>query len=214
MNVWHGLSASDLIALSAAMASTLVGLLAIWVSLRANRTSAAARALAERAYAAEHRLALVSSAGKDERGAEYLLLSPAGSDQTINSVTLFFPRKTEISPVVLAAGNLRLFHAQTQPWLTRYWDSRTPPIPGKALVRLSVPTPVVALLHGNSKGEVTTTVGYYDLYCQYSRLGDGSSSLTITSLALNNYGLPGDNLQEVADRILVAHESVDMAVNP
>jgi hypothetical protein len=208
-----GMSTSDLIALCAAAGSTTVGLLAIWVSLRANRTSAAAKQIAERAYAAEHRLALTSTAGKDERGAEYLLLSPAGSDQTINSVTLFFPGKTGISPVVLASGAMRLFHTQVAPWLKRYWDSRTPTISGKALVRLHAPTPVVALLHGFSRGEVTISVGYYDLYCQYSRLDDGSSSLTILSLALNNYGSSGDDLQQVADRILAAHESTDVAVN-
>lgn len=191
------MSDSGHIAILAAAASAIVGLLALWVSLRSSRTSASALRLAERTYFSGHRLAVRSSAEED-----YLLLSPEGVDQTINSIALYFPRKTEISPIALASGSLKLFHTRISSALQNYWDSRTSVVPGSAAVRANAAMPVVALIHGHTKGEASVTVGYYDLYCQYVRIDDGSSSLTIRSLALNNYGLPDDDPQETADRIL------------
>lgn len=197
------MSVSEQIAVFAAGASAIIGLLALWVSLRSSRTSASALRLAERTYFTGRRLAVRSSAEED-----YLLLSPDGADETINSITLFFPRKTGISPIALASGGLKLFHARISSALRTYWDSRTSLVPGHAAVRTNATMPVVALIHGHTKGEASVTVGYYDLYSRYIRMDDESSSLTIMSLALNNYGLPGDDPQETADRILGELESV------
>jgi len=197
-----GLTTSELIALLAAGASTVIGLLALMVSLRANRTSASALQLAERAYLAESRLSVTSSAEKD-----CLVLAPERADQTINTITLFFPRKIGIAPIALATGDLRLSFDRISSALQRYWDSRTPVIPGRAALREHVPIPVVALVHGHTKGDAAITVGYYDLYSQYIRNQNGSSLITIKSLTLNNFGVPGDNPQAAADRILGEIES-------
>ncbi|MGH8629095.1 MAG: hypothetical protein ACREYC_28835, partial [Gammaproteobacteria bacterium] len=122
-----------------------------FMSLRANRISIAAEQLAKAAYFAERRIAVTSIAGKDERGLEYLLLAPAGSDQTVNNVTLFFPRKIRSAPIVLAAGDLRLFHVSISVQLRTYWDSRTPAKAGHAVVRPNVPILVAVVVHGYTK---------------------------------------------------------------
>ncbi len=97
--------------------------------------------------------------------------------------------------------------------LKKYWDTRTPVIQQKASVRKSVPIPVVAIVHGHTQGDAAITVGYYDLYSDYVRYDNGTSSITINSLALNNYGLPEDDAQEVADKFLDAQEAFNKSSN-
>lgn len=184
------MSSSDQIALLSAAIATVLGLVSLFVSLHANRISAGAEELAKAAYFAERRIALISSTEKDEHGSEYLMFAPAGSDQTINSVTLFFPLKLGISPITLAAGDLRLYHSRISLDLRVYWDSRTPAKEGYGLVRLNVPIPVAAVVHGYSKGDAVVTLGIYDLYCRYVRIEDKPTHLQILSLTLNNWALP------------------------
>jgi hypothetical protein len=82
----------------------------------------------------------------------------------------------------------------------------TPAIPGHAVVREHVPLPVVGVLHGHTKSDAAISIGYYDLYCQYIRRDTDQSSITIQGITLNNYGLPSDDPQETADRILAEAE--------
>jgi len=208
------MNSSDKIALLGVVVATVLGLISLFISLRANRVSAGAEELAKAAYFAERRIALTSSAGKDEHGIEYLLLTPTGSDQAINNVTLFFPRKLRIPPIALAAGDLRLVHSRISVELRAYWDSRTPAKMGYGMVRPNVPLPVVAMVHGHSKGDAVVTLGIYDLYCRYIRLDDGSAHLQILSLTLNNWSLPDTDPQSEADRALAAQEAFTSISNP
>jgi len=208
------MSRSDQIALLGLAVATLLSLVSLFISLHANRISAGAEELAKAAYFAERRIALTSAVGKDEHGAEYLLLSPSGSDQAINNVTLFFPQKLRIPPIALAAGDLRLFHVGISEQIRAYWDSRTPTKEGFALVRPNVPMPVAVVIHGYTKGDAVITCGIYDLYCRYARLDGTSAHLQILSLTLNNWSLPNADPQDEADRALAAQEAVTSSSNP
>ena len=201
------MSTSDRIALVGVAAAPFLGLLSLFFSFRANRISAAAEQLAKAAYFAERRVALTSTIGKDDRGLEHLLLAPATSDQTVNNVTLFFPRKLQIVPIALAAGNMRLTLARISPQLHTYWDSRTPPNENYGQVRQNAPVPIAVMVHGHSKGDAVVTLGLYDLYCHYVRVEEKSGHLEVLSLALNNWSLPNADPQDEADRVLAAYEA-------
>ncbi|SRR6266536_334959 len=201
------MTSSDKIAIGVAVASTILGLIALAVSMRANRISRDAHQLARDAYFGERRIFL-----KSERGPHELLLSTSSEDQTINTVTIYFPAKLGIEPISLAASNLSLHETRVQHQLKRYWDSITPTAKrGFATVRLTAATPVVGVVHGHTKGVASITTGFYDLYSLYIRDDKGSSSVTIESLAFNNYDVSGRDPQTIANELLEKVESVLLA---
>lgn len=195
---------SDTISIVTAATGLVFGVIALILAFRANKISKEAHQLAKDAYIGERRIFL-----KSERRPEGLLLTASGDDQTINNITLFFPKKLGISPVVLAGANLILYDLRIQANVKHYWDSHTPlPNTGFAVVRQHSPLPVVALVHGHTKGVATLTTGFYDLYSQYVRYDNSKSELTIQALAFNNYNVSGKDPQSIADRILEEFELI------
>ena len=202
------MTTADKITLVGVVTATLLGVLSLLFALRANRISVAAEELARRAYLAERRIALRSEVAKDPGGGEYLAITPAGADQAINSVTLCFPTKVRVPPIALVAGDLRLPLAAVTEQLREYWDSRTPPEPGYALVRPNVPIPVAAVVHGYTKGDAVVTKGVYDLYVRYIRYDGKPSDLSVLSLTLNNWSFADADPQAEADWVLGRQESL------
>jgi hypothetical protein len=205
------MSTTDQIALWGSVAATVLGIASIIIALRANSLSAAAANLARTAYLSERRVGITSAVERDANGVTSLVLSPAASDQTVNSVTLYFPSKFGVAPIPLSDGNLRLSALAMSGALTSYLDSRTPPRAGIGQVRRNAPIPVAALVHGQSKGDATVTLGIYDLYCQYVRVEDRPGHLEVLSLTLNNWSASGADPQAEANRVLAAYEAFSSA---
>jgi hypothetical protein len=203
---------SDQIQLVGVIAATILGIIALLVSLQANRTSAAAEQLAREAYFSERRIAVVSTLIKSEDGSEYLSLNPAGSDQTINNVTLFFPRKIREKPYAVAAGELRLSAVVLEYALRDYWDTLTPSKADHAVVRERASIPVGVSVHGYTKGDSVVTQGIYDLYCRYIRYYDKPSHVKLLGLSLNNWTASDGDLQGEVDHLLVEYESASAAL--
>lgn len=194
------LIASEKIALASAIIGGISALIAFYAasrSRRANKIAAEALELGKRAF---------SIAVKSQRENDGLLLSSVGAEQEINNLTIYFPRKFNLEPIILISGNLKLLDIQIVRALRDYWDSRTPESPGQASVRPNVPIPVVIEIHGHTKGVATITKGIYDLYSQYVLL-EGISSLTVLALVLNNYALKNDDPQALANQLVSNMES-------
>lgn len=187
------MNTSDQIALGA----IIVGSVALIISLRANRISSRALELATQTYFAERRIAL-----KSEHTSDRLVLSPVVAEQTVNNLTMYFPKKLGIAPIALASSDLQLFDTRVAPQLRDYWDSKTPESPGHAVVRENASIPVVVVVHGHTKGVASVTTAFYDLYAQYMRRDKQSSVIAIKGMALNNYAAGGDEPQELADRVI------------
>jgi type II secretory pathway pseudopilin PulG len=199
---------SDQIQLASVVVAIVLGVASLAISLRANRLSASAERLAREAYSAERRIALTSARSASEGGVEYLALAPAGSEQTVNNVTLVFPSRVRQRPLTVAAGDLRLNVSALEHDLRTYWDGRTPAKQGHAVVRERAPVPVGVLVHGMSKGDAVVSHGIYDLYCQYIRYPDKPSHVKVIGLSLNNWLAPGSDVQTEVDQILSQHESL------
>jgi len=199
--MWPHLSIPEkisLISATAGVAGTVIALFAAFRSRRANQIASEALELSKRS---------LSIAVKSQRAEDGLVLSPAGSDQEINNLTIYFPQKIGLQPISLVSGNLKLLDVRIVPSLRAYWDSKTPESPGMASVRQNVPMPIVIDIHGHTKGAATVTKGIYDLYSGYIR-SEGNSALTVQALALNNYALVNDDPQMLADQLLAQIEAV------
>jgi len=196
----------SLISATAAATGTVIALFAALFATfrarRANLISSEALELAKRA---------LSISVKSQRSDDCLVLSPVGSDQEINNLVIYFPRKLKLEPVALTAGNFKLLDVRISPALREYWDSRTPESPGTASVRSNVPVPAVISVHGHAKGVATVTLGIYDLYVQYVR-SEGHSWLQVQALTLNNYALHDDDPQKLADSLLEQLEAATLGV--
>lgn len=207
------LNIAEKIAVISVAAGVTGTVIAFFSSLRARRaTQISLEALELSKEALELSKRALSIAVKSVRGDDCLVLSAVGSEQEINNLTIYFPRKLSLEPVPLVSGNLKLFDLRITSALRSYWDSHTPESKGNIILRRNIPVPVVIDVHGHTRGTATVTKGIYDLYMQYVR-SEGRSSLQVQALALNNYAFHDDDPQNLADRLLEHVETVDRQVN-
>lgn len=183
----------------AAFGALAVSILALVNSLRSNRISKSALDMVKQTFFGERSIAL-----KSERGQDHLLLSAAAEGQAINNITIYFPVQLGIMPIVLTPPNFKLPDEKIVAALRAYWDSKTAP----GFKRDNVPLPVVATVHGHTKGVATVTTGIYDLFATYVRTENNFSSVDINALTLNNYALATDDPQKLADKSLANVERV------
>jgi hypothetical protein len=191
------MSATEILTLAGVIASAASSVVALFLSARANRIGSSAYRLAADTRTAETLIVLVSERTKDG-----LSISAADRQQVINNMTLFFPRALGIQPIALTAPSMILYDTGLTSAVSRYWDSRTPAVSGHAVVRQSVPVPVVIVVQGYSRGAVQLVAGMYDLYCGYIRAEDGRSQLTVQGLAFANFLAQGQDPQATADSLL------------
>jgi hypothetical protein len=211
--VFPQLNIAEKIAVFSVAAGATSTVIAFFSSLRARRaTQISLEALELSKEALELSKRALSIAVKSVRGDDCLILSPVGSEQEINNLTIYFPRKLGLEPIPLVSGNLKLLDVRITSALRSYWDSHTPESPGNAILRSNIPVPVVIDVHGHTRGAATVTKGIYDLYMQYVRSG-GRPSLQVQALTLNNYAFHDDDPQNLADQLLEHVETADRQVN-
>jgi hypothetical protein len=140
---------------------------------------------------------------------EAFVLRPFLADQDINNVTFRFPLALNIPPVVLAGGELKLHFSRIYEPIQSFWELCTPAIADTAAVRLTATLPLVAEIHGHTKGVAVLTRAFYDLYSTFIRQPDGSSILNFKGMSLNNYIPPSVSTEAALEE---AYQAVASAV--
>ena len=179
----------------------ITSIIAVGVSLYANNISGKAYQLALDGFNAERRIALRTISHED-----HIEFKPLEESQQVHDITIFFPSKLDIDPIVVTPPELLVYHTRINPQIQRYVEKIFPPKKDIAQVALNYPIPALILLHGYSKGYASMSAGLYDFVYEVTRLEDGAR-IQLKSAALNNFIHQADDPQALIDALVAQLDS-------